>query len=162
MSDAVIRLALPEDLPAVARMGAELMRLHHRFDPARFLVAPEGVERGYAAFLEGELEDDDSAIFVANVDGELVGYCFAGVEPHSWKELREAAGFIHDIAVAESARRRGIATALLEHASQWLAAQGVPRVMLWTAERNTTAQRLFARLGFRPTMIEMTREIDRG
>jgi hypothetical protein len=30
--------------------------------------------------------------------------------------------------------------------------------MLWTAERNPTAQRLFERLGFRRTMIEMTRE----
>ena len=37
-------------------------------------------------------------------------------------------------------------------------AQGAPRVMLWTAEQNTSAQRLFARLGFRRTMIEMTRD----
>jgi hypothetical protein len=31
--------------------------------------------------------------------------------------------------------------------------------MLWTAEKNDSAQRLFARLGFRRTMIEMTREL---
>jgi RimJ/RimL family protein N-acetyltransferase len=31
--------------------------------------------------------------------------------------------------------------------------------MLWTAERNAGAQRLFERLGFRRTMIEMTREV---
>jgi hypothetical protein len=30
--------------------------------------------------------------------------------------------------------------------------------MLWTAEQNPVAQQLFARLGFRRTMIEMTRE----
>jgi hypothetical protein len=36
---------------------------------------------------------------------------------------------------------------------------GAPRVMLWTAEQNDSAQRLFARLGFRRTMIEMTREL---
>jgi RimJ/RimL family protein N-acetyltransferase len=35
----------------------------------------------------------------------------------------------------------------------------MPRVMLWTASQNATAQRLFARAGFRPTMIEMTREL---
>jgi len=30
---------------------------------------------------------------------------------------------------------------------------------LWTAEQNSAAQRLFSRLGFRRTMIEMTREL---
>jgi hypothetical protein len=31
--------------------------------------------------------------------------------------------------------------------------------MLWTAERNPAAQRLFEQSGFRRTMIEMTREL---
>jgi hypothetical protein len=32
-------------------------------------------------------------------------------------------------------------------------------VVLWTAHANTPAHRLFATLGFRPTMIEMTKEL---
>ena len=32
--------------------------------------------------------------------------------------------------------------------------------MLWTAQKNVPAQRLFDRLGFRRTMIEMTRELE--
>ena len=39
-------------------------------------------------------------------------------------------------------------------------ARGAPRVLLSTAEGNESAQRLFARAGFRRTMIEMTRESD--
>jgi RimJ/RimL family protein N-acetyltransferase len=39
-----------------------------------------------------------------------------------------------------------------------LAERGAPRIILSTAKRNEAAQRLFARHGFRPTMIEMTRE----
>jgi ribosomal protein S18 acetylase RimI-like enzyme len=31
--------------------------------------------------------------------------------------------------------------------------------VLWTADRNDAAQRLFDRLGFRRTMIEVTREL---
>jgi hypothetical protein len=31
--------------------------------------------------------------------------------------------------------------------------------MLWSAEKNEAAQKLFARLGFRPTMVEMTLEL---
>jgi ribosomal protein S18 acetylase RimI-like enzyme len=43
-----------------------------------------------------------------------------------------------------------------------LRVRGAPRVVLSTAERNESAQRLFARAGFRRTMIEMTRELDGG
>ena len=74
----------------------------------------------------------------------IAGYVYAGLEPMSWKELRDAAGFIHDVAVAPEARRHGIAAALLEAAADWLREQGAPRVMLWTAEPNVEAQRLFA------------------
>jgi RimJ/RimL family protein N-acetyltransferase len=35
----------------------------------------------------------------------------------------------------------------------------MPRVILGTAEKNERAQRLFTKLGFRRTMIEMTREL---
>ena len=89
----------------------------------------------------------------------VIGYVFAALEPLSWKELRDACGFIHDIAVDEKGRRSGVATALMEAAMAWLRSRGAPRVVLGTAERNPAAQRLFEKLGFRRTMIEMTREL---
>ena len=49
---------------------------------------------------------------------------------------------------------------LLDAAAAALAARGAPRVILSTAARNLAAQRLFERAGFRPTMIEMTREVE--
>jgi RimJ/RimL family protein N-acetyltransferase len=52
-----------------------------------------------------------------------------------------------------------VATALMDAAMAWLKKQGAPRVVLATAEQNEGAQRLFARLGFRRTMVEMTREL---
>ena len=106
-----------------------------------------------------QLADEDVAVFVAEQDGEVIGYVYAGLEPRSWKELREACGFIHDVAVVEHGRRAGAATALIDAAAEWLRGRGAPRVVLWTAERNAAAQRLFDRLGFRRTMIEMTREL---
>jgi ribosomal protein S18 acetylase RimI-like enzyme len=105
------------------------------------------------------MQEDDVAIFVAEQDGQVVGYVYAGLEPQSWKELREAAGFIHDVIVDAAGRRTGVASSLVEAAAQWLKARGAPRVLLWTASPNEAAQRLFERLGFRRTMIEMTREL---
>jgi ribosomal protein S18 acetylase RimI-like enzyme len=48
---------------------------------------------------------------------------------------------------------------LLDAMIEALAARGVPRVVLSTAEKNEGAQRLFEGVGFRRTMVEMTREL---
>jgi len=164
MSDSqqfVVRRATSEDADALGRLGALLMRTHYAFDPKRFLAPGDSPERGYGLFLDGQRRDPEVVILVAEMrdTAAIVGYVYAGLEPMSWKELRDAAGFIHDVAVAPEARRHGIAAALLEAAADWLREQGAPRVMLWTAEPNVEAQRLFARLGFRRTMVEMTKEL---
>jgi ribosomal protein S18 acetylase RimI-like enzyme len=155
-----VREAKTSDLASLGRLGAMLMRTHYAFDRARFLAPHDGAEEGYASFLGSVLNDPDSVIFVAEADGAVAGYVFAALEPLSWKELRGPAGFIHDLAVDEKARRSGAATALMNRAMQWLRDRKAPRVVLWTAAPNKPAQELFARLGFRDTMIEMTRELD--
>jgi len=150
VSDIVVRAAERRDLPALGRLGALLVRAHSGFDRERFMVPPGSLEEGYAWFLGTQLDEEDVVVYVAERaggGGEVLGYVYAGLEPLSWKELREAAGFIHDVVVDEAAA--------------WLEARGAPRVILWTAEKNAAAQRLFARLGFRRTMIEMTRERSR-
>ncbi len=154
-----VRAATDADLPVLGKLGAMLMRTHYSFDSRRFLALGDHPERGYAWFLGEQLRDTDAVVLVAELDGGVVGYVYAGLEPRSWKELRDAAGFIHDVAVDERVRRSGVASVLLEAAMVWLREHGAPRVMLWTAEQNEGAQRLFARLGFRRTMVEMTREL---
>ena len=137
------------------------MRTHYAFDQQRFLSPGGAPERGYGSFLRSQLRDEDVVVLVAedSASGEVIGYVYAGLEPLSWKELRDAAGFVHDVAVTAGARRRGVAAALMDAATSWLREHGAPRVLLWTAEQNVEAQRLFARLGFRRTMVEMTREL---
>jgi len=153
-----LRRAETRDLPALGRLGGLLVRLHHGFDRQRFMAPQGDVDEGYGWFLGTQLAEQDCVVLVAEVDAQVVGYVYAGLEPMSWKELREPAGFIHDVVVDESQRGRGIATELVETAARWLKEHGAPRVMLWTASQNPAAQRLFSRLGFRTTMLEMTRE----
>jgi len=154
-----IRRATAADLPVLGVLGASLLRAHYVFDPLRFMAPHEESEKGYGWFLGTQLKEDDVAVFVAERSGAVVGYVYAGLEPQSWKELRDAAGFIHDVVVAPEAQRHGVASALVDAACVWFKTQGAPRVVLWSAEKNEVAQRLFARLGFRRTMIEMTREL---
>ena len=154
-----IRHANEADLPALGELGAQLMRVHYGFDAQRFMDPGDDPAAGYTAFLGSQLADDSVVVLVAEQRGHLLGYVYAGIEPQSWKELREVAGFIHDVAVVERGRRSGVATALIEGALAWFRERQIPRVLLWAAEPNRDAQRLFARLGFRRTMVEMTKEI---
>ncbi len=157
-----VRQAREADLDAIGRLGVHLLRQHHRFDPDRFMAPGRDPEAGYAWFLSTQLAEPDVLLVVADLEGVVAGYLYGAVEPRSWKELRDEAGFIHDVVVDERFRRQGMARALLQAAADWFAGRGIPRVVLWSAHRNETAQRLFASLGFRPTMIEMTRELPPG
>jgi ribosomal protein S18 acetylase RimI-like enzyme len=76
--------------------------------------------------------------------------------------LRGPAGVLYDIVVDPAHRGQGVGRLLLDATLEALKAKGAPRVVLSTAERNEPAQRLFARAGFRRTMIEMTRELEDG
>lgn len=150
-----IRPATPADQAALGRYGAALMRQHHASDPRRFILV-ENPEAGYGRFLVSQLADPDYVVLVAERAGGVVGYVFAGLEPLSWRELRGPCGFIHDVYVDESVRREGVGRDLLQAAIDWLHAKGMSQVVLWSKSQNSGAQHLFAGIGFRPTMIEMT------
>ncbi len=158
--DLVLRPARRADLPALGRLGAALMRAHHGYDPRRFMAPGRTPEEGYACFLGTQLDEADAAVFVAERGGAVVGYAYATIEPRSWELLCEEAGMLHDLAVDEAARGGGLGSALLEHTVQWIRGRGVTRVLLYSAWPNVNAQRLFERLGFRRTMVEMTRNLD--
>ena len=158
-SHVVIRRATDADLPAVGELGAQLLRVHYEFDRDRFMRPGAGAEEGYAWFLRTQLADEDAVVLVADVSGRIAGYLYAGIEPRNWKELRDEAAFVHDILVTEGHRKAGIAEALMAEAVAWARSRGAPRLLLWTATPNDSARRLFAKLGFRSTMIEMTREL---
>lgn len=154
-----IRRAERRDVNALGRLGAMLMQTHFAFDPQRFLPPGESAEGGYAWFLGSVMNSPDACVLVAEDGDGIAGYVYAALEPLSWKELRGPAGFIHDVAVREDARRSGIAAQLLDSAIEWLRERGAPRVILWTAAPNDPAQHLFRRFGFRDTMVEMTLEL---
>jgi GNAT superfamily N-acetyltransferase len=150
-----IRPATKSDQVPLGRLGAALMRQHHASDPRRFLQT-DRPEEGYGRFLVGQLSNPDYLVLVAERANEVVGYVFAGLEPTSWRDLRGPCGFIHDVYVHESARREGTGQSLMRAAIAWVHSRGMSQVVLWSKSGNDSAQRLFAKLGFRDTMIEMT------
>lgn len=157
-SEPVVRHADRDDLPEVAKLAAKLVRLHHAFDAKRFFLE-EPVERGYEWWLGRELENSDALVMVATIDDAIVGYVYATIEKRDWNLLLDRYTGLHDIYVDESARGHGVGEKLLHALLAEVRRRGSPRVVLMSAVQNQGAQRLFAKVGFRPTMVEMTCEV---
>ena len=155
----LIRPATPADRPALGRLGALLVRLHHDLDPQRFIPPGPGTEQGYGDWLASQLDRADVVVLVAERGGEVIGYAYAGLEGTDSMALRGPAGALYDIVVDPAHRRDGVGRALLEAVITALQARGAPQIVLSTAEGNVGAQRLFQSAGFRPTMREMTRQL---
>jgi ribosomal protein S18 acetylase RimI-like enzyme len=159
-SDAItVRPARRADLEALGRLGASLARAHHAWDPARFFTVA-GMDDGYAWWLGKELGNRQAVVLVALRRGRIVGYAYGRVEPRDWNALRDTCGVGIDLMVEPRARGLGAGHLLGEALMQALREKGAPRIVLYAAARNRDAQRYFKRQGFRPTMIEMTRELD--
>jgi ribosomal protein S18 acetylase RimI-like enzyme len=157
--ETIVRRATLADMPVVGRLGELLVRTHWEFDKKRFMRATAHMDEGYGHFLGSQLDDPDVCVLVAEREGEVVGYTYAAVEGRDWMSLRDRAGVLHDIIVDPAQRGHGVGRSLLDSTLAFLKERGVPRVVLSTAEQNSAAQRLFEKAGFRPTMIEMTREL---
>jgi len=159
-SNIKIREAANSDLPNLGRLGALLVQEHHDFDPRRFLAAKNRTPQDYASFLGARLNDRNAVILVAETKGETIGYAYGEIEGYDYMSLRGPAGVLNDLIVDPAHRGRGLGRLLLDEIISRLKSRGVPRIVLSTAAKNKAAQRLFERSGFRPTMIEMTRELD--
>lgn len=160
-----IRRARVEDLRPVSQLAATLVRQHHAWDPQRFMLI-EPVDEGYQWFFSRELEREGALILVAEISDQdggepatLAGYAYATVEGRDWNDLLDACGKLNDLFVDPSARRRGVARALVNEVFAWFRAQQTPRVVLLSAWRNPDAHAFFEALGFRRTMVEMTAEL---
>jgi ribosomal protein S18 acetylase RimI-like enzyme len=159
-NDVTIRAATSNDVATLGRLGALLVRLHHDLDPKRFIPTSPQTEENYGWFLGTQIKKRDVILLVAERDGIVVGYTYAGLEGIDYMALRGPAGALYDIVVDPSERGKGIGRQLLMATLDALKEKGAPRVVLSTAQGNEAAQHLFESAGFRRTMIEMTRESD--
>lgn len=154
-----VRRARTEDLDAMAAMAAELVRFHHGLDAARFFVV-KNVEKGYRGWFGQEITNSQAILLVGELDGAVCGYAYGRIEPRDWNMLLDRHAALHDVFAKPEARGTGLAEALVRAFLSAAREAGAPRVVLHSASANGRAQALFARVGFRPTMVEMMADFD--
>lgn len=90
-------------------------------------------------------DDENHALFVAELDDQVVGFISAGEQAH-WAGDVDA--YIGELVVSASASRRGIGAALVQKAMEWGRMSGYKRVLVSTGAANTAACALYRSLGF--------------
>jgi len=87
-----------------------------------------------------------SVTFIASEGGAEVGLAAIFAEP-------DAPGRTHLVSmwVDPHHRRQGVAHALIDQALRWAAGRQAREVVLWVADQNGAARRLYEGIGFRPT-----------
>lgn len=131
-----IRRAHRDDLDALAP-------LFHAYRGFYAQTEPEASSR---AFIAERLQRGDSRVFLATLDRSPAG--FVQLYP-LFSSVRAARVWVlNDLFVAVSARRRGVAQALLAAATDFARADGALRLELETTHDNTAAQRLYLAQGW--------------
>ena len=90
------------------------------------------------------LSSADNGVFVAELNGTVVGYVFCDI-------IKEGSGitlYVDDLCVHPSARNKGVATALMNHASAYGKEKGCRMIMLNVWEFNKSAISFYENYGF--------------
>jgi len=104
-----------------------------------------------SAVLAAKLEIDD-LVFIAEIDGILIGACMAGYDGHR--------GWLYAVAVLPEYRRDGTGAALVETALQALKSTGCIKVNLQIRAGNEAVMSFYRSLGFsQEERISMGRHI---
>ncbi|QNL50492.1 GNAT family N-acetyltransferase [Olivibacter sp. SDN3] len=101
------------------------------------------------AFLEQRLTKKDSVIFIAIIDGEIVGFTllFPFFTPAGIREM----WLLNDIYIADEYRHQGVAQSLLSEAIFFSKKTKKCKVYLATKIDNVNSQTLFEKFGFKKT-----------
>ena len=142
-----VRPATVEDANAIGRVQVETWRVAYRGLMPDETVAQFDVEDRLRMWREGLARKPrpGSATFVAELDGEVVGFASVG---RSRDEEAESEGELYAIYLHPSCWDRGIGRALLERAEESMRASGFERALLWVMEGNERGERFYRAAGW--------------
>lgn len=122
------------------------MAVHADLDPRFPLVAD--AEQKFGAYVKEVLEDPNSLVFVAEAASHVVGYCLARVSQHPAVFTKQTYGYINDLFVGSSHRRKGIGKALFEATATGLRDRGIRDLEVSLVPANRMASSFWRKLGF--------------
>ena len=145
---AAIRRATPDDAAALSVLGTQTFveTFAHLYTPAD-LQAFLDESHSQAAYAK-VLADPDYALWIAERDGQAIGYAQAGRcgLPHA--DVKPEDGELKRLYLLQSAQNGGVGNALFQKALAWLERDGPRTLWISVWSENFGAQRFYERHGF--------------
>ena len=135
-AQAGVRLAEARDLPGLLALYRELRPHDERLSP-----------RDASVVLRRLLSDDDIALVVCDVAGELTATCMLAIVPQFARAGRPF-GVIEHVVTASAHRRRGFGRAVLRRALDIAWTRECCKVVLLSGVQRAEARALYASVGF--------------
>lgn len=139
------RTATEADFPTLAAMYARLNA--YFYEMGYRLPHPENVGQVWLDSFHRTL-GRFSQVFVAEMDGEVVGFMLCRVKRVPAHMGGVLVGELSDMWIVEKARRKGIGDKLSRLALDWLRGQGVHSVEIQVLRDNEASWKLYERMGF--------------
>ena len=152
---AVIERAKPGDIPRVLELLTQVNMVHHNGRPDLF----KGPTTKYSAEeLEALFRNDLRPVFVyRDEQGTVLGYAFCVMSEITGDRLMQDIRtlYVDDLCVDESARGRGIGTALWRHVLGHARREGCYNVTLNVWSLNGPAMKFYEKCGLKPQKVGM-------
>jgi ribosomal protein S18 acetylase RimI-like enzyme len=133
----MIRKATINDLDLVTEL----------FDMYRIFYKQKSNLQGARVFLEERIKTDESVIFVAFDEDDMVG--FTQLYPLFSSVNMQRTWLLNDLYVKGKVRGKGFGEGLLKKAIAFAAETGANGISLETGEENLIAQKLYEKIGFK-------------
>jgi GNAT superfamily N-acetyltransferase len=116
----------------------------------------DGVAKAVCEWVEESVSSagDEQGVFVARVDGVVVGMVAVSEQEH-WSGQLDA--YVGELVTEERMEGRGVGRALLARAEEWARVRGLPRITLETGAGNRRARDFYSRLGYQDEEVRLTR-----
>jgi GNAT superfamily N-acetyltransferase len=149
----VIRSAGPADHPGIRGLADRLVEGAAPWRPV------EGFSAAARGWLETSLagQDGDHPVWVAELDGTVVGVATASLQEHFTGQLDS---YLGELAVDQRYLRRGVGRQLVAGVEVWALHRGVARVRLDSGAANASGRAFYAALGYREEQVQLTHVLD--
>jgi GNAT superfamily N-acetyltransferase len=152
MSSFTIRAAKSADEPAILAMAKAEMAAQEQIDP-RFRLRADAMNR-YAIYLRDRMKEIDSAVFVAEETGRIIGVAIGSIRVQDAFFETRRYGYVSDLMVLPELRRRGVGRALWERIALWLKSLGISIVRLHIAATRSEARGFWRSVGAEDFLTE--------
>jgi ribosomal protein S18 acetylase RimI-like enzyme len=152
----IVRRAQEQDIPKILDLLVQVLNIHAQGRPDLFI--PDTTKYTVDE-LKDMIKDDNAPIFVADEDGEVLGYAFTVMQRrlhnNNMTDIRTL--FIDDLCVDEHARGKNVGRQIFEYVKEYAKTMNVYHITLNVWSFNDHAIAFYEKAGMKPmeTVMEL-------